>query len=201
MIEICKDCARLRDMPMPQIQHLNKCSLCDSKTMCASFPPTALKAPVFSFERGLFVSDDLSKSLALIKSRKAILLPRIKSIQIELSRPAKEVKMEQGMYLINELVDEGLQKKSLNTSQKVFLRMKSITSCYENSNRATLRVIEQNLMAELSGLNEKEKELAILYGNCIDKILILELRKEVGTDKFNKVYDRSKKIYDNKNGK
>jgi hypothetical protein len=195
MITICKECASIRGIELPAIQKLNKCFLCCNKAMTSEISTSELKSPAIAFEQGFFTTDDLSKSLTMIKARKAVLAPRIKSIQIEISRPMREIKIQEALYLIKELVVEGLTKKSLNTCQKVFTRMGSITDSLEHSNKASKIVVLQNLMAEVSGLDEKEKELSILYKSALDTILINELRAEVGPDKFRAIFERSKKIY------
>jgi len=195
MITICSTCASIRGITLPSIQKLDKCFLCTSKAMTSEIHTSALKSPAYAFETGFFTSDELSKSLVMIKSRKAVLAPRIKSIQIEISRPMREIKIQEALYLIKELVVEGLTKKSLNTCQKVFSRMEVIVKSVEASDRASKIVVMQNLMAEQLGLDEKEKELSVLYKSALDTILINELLAEVGADKFRAVFERSKRIY------
>ena len=200
MVAICKECARLREMPLSSILSVNKCDLCLTKTLCAEVETSALKSSAVMFERGFLVSEDLSKSLALIKSRKAVLAPRIKGLQIELSRPMAEVRRQEALTFISMLSISGLSKRTLGTCHKTFEQIKERIDGLTETNRATLIIIQQNLMAELAGLETKEKELSILYANCVDKILITELRTELGHEKFSKVYERAKRIYNAKNG-
>ena len=200
MIAICKECARLREMPMPTIQKQGKCDLCTQRTMIAEVETSALKSSAVAFEKGFLVSEDLSKSLALIKSRKAVLAPRINGLKSELSRPAIEVKRQEALTFISMLSISGLSKRTVGTCYKTFEAIKDRIDGLAETNRATLIIIFENLTGEMSGLEQKEKELSILYNNAIDKILITELRTELGHERFTKVYERSKKIYNGKNG-
>jgi|SRR6185437_4480098 len=165
MIEICGKCAGLRDIKRPTMSFVRNCDLCLTRTDCWEIPAHSLKGADFVFERGLFISDTLTDSIALIKSRKAILAPRIKQLQSEVSMPMERIREHEG---VNKL------------------------SIYD---QATTKIVLQNLMGEMAGLEQKEKELSLRFASCIDKILINELRTEVGTERFNAVYERCKLIY------
>ena len=150
---------------MPSMLWINKCDICLERTDCWEIPSYNLKGANFAFERGLFISDTLTDSIALIKSRKAILAPRIKQLQTEVSMPMERIREHEG---INKL------------------------SIYE---QATTKIVLQNLMGEMAGLEQKEKELSLRFHGAIDKILINELRTEIGAEKFNAIYERCKLIY------
>lgn len=197
MITICNTCASIRGITLPSIQKLDKCFLCTSKAMTSEIHTSALKSPSYAFETGFFTTDDLSKSLVLIKSRKAVLAPRIKSLQIEISRPMKEVNAIEGISKAVELIAEGMDKRSINTCKEIFVKLDTIFNLMLNrvDGRASKIVVLQNLMSEQSGLDEKEKEMSVLYKSALDTILINELRAEVGADKFRAVFERSKRIY------
>src|SRR6185312_2950573 len=97
MITICQPCARLRGVPMPSMLWINKCDICLERTDCWEIPSYNLKGANFAFERGLFISDTLTDSIALIKSRKAILAPRIKQLQTEVSMPMERIREHEGI--------------------------------------------------------------------------------------------------------
>ena len=149
MVTICKTCAGIRGINKPSMQSASNCDLCLTRTDCFDIHGTDLKGAHFAFETGYLTSDTLTASLALIKSRKAILAPRIKQLQIEVS-----IQMER--------VREGENIERL--------------SIYD---QALTKVVYQNLMGEMSGLEQKEKEYSLRFNACIDKILITELRTEV----------------------
>ena len=165
MKTICRECARLRDIKMPAMSRVCNCDLCLTRTDCFDIHGTDLKGADIAFERGYLTSDTLTASLALIKSRKAILAPRIKQLQIEVSIPMERIRENEGFTKLS-IYDQALTK-----------------------------VVYQNLIGEMSGLEQKEKEYSLRLSDCIDKILITELRTEVGAEKFNAVYERAKLVY------
>lgn len=200
-MKICDQCANIRAITPSNLQSKALCALCGQKQMCSD--TTTLTSPAVAFmDKGYFNTHDLSKLLALLKNRKAILLPRIKFLQAEISKPMQQMREGELVYLIESLADEGLTKKAVNTCYGVFKRMKDLVSKANLSvaERATKTVILQNLLAENGGLSEKEKELSILYKNALDQILLQQLRFRLSKEQFDSAYEDAKKVYNQING-
>jgi len=198
---ICDQCTKIRGLVPSNVQDRITCDVCGEKSLCSD--TLTLPSPELAFaEKGFFNSKDLSELLALIKGRKAVLLPRIKFLQTEISKPMVAMKEGELVYLMECLTEEGLAKKAVNTCHSVFKRMKELLSKVNLSDaeRSSKTVIVQNLLAELHGLNEKEKEMSILYKNALDQILITQLRYRVTGKQFDIAVEESKKIYHQING-
>ena len=188
---------------MPTVQKSGRCSLCDAKNMTASISVLALKSPAVIFDKGLLTSDDLAKYIALLKSRKASLLPRIMMLYAEVSIPTREALKTEAFYAIEPLLKEGMTKKSVNTCKELFAEIGEIIekSKIGTDDIASKKLIAMNLDAEVRGLNQKIDELSILYKKCIDQILLTELKFVVGHEKFEKAVKRAKVIYSERNMK
>lgn len=203
-ILICKPCAAIREMEMPTLQKSLICDLCGSRAMVGEFPITQLNSPENVFKhRSYLNSNDLSNTLALIKSRKSQLLPKIKGIEVSLSKNMVQARVQDAFYSVDVLVKEGLSRKAVETCHRTLNKMQEVLdrSCYCTSEIATKRVIHQNLMAELSALNVKEEEVNVLYKNCIDQIVLQVLKSMVGTEKMHKANEMAKKIYEKQSKK
>lgn len=197
MINYCDTCANIRGMEVYTVQKRATCDLCGGIFMCNSAKIGTLKSPADAFsEKGYFNSKDLSQLLSLIKNRQSILAPRIKQLQTELSGNYAIANVADDIDEIKELVESGLSKRSLAGLQSVIKKLSGVTSRWNfQAVRETKSTVLQNLMAEKSGLAEKEKELSILYKNALDQILIRKLRFYVGNDAFEKCYEEAKIMY------
>lgn len=190
-------------MEISKFQSACTCDLCGEKAMCSESKVSGLKSCADAFnEKGYFNSKDLSALLALIKSRQAILTPRIQQLQIELSANYAIASVTDDIDEIKELVEVGSAKRSLAGAQTIYRKLSAILLRWNfQATRETKSTVLQNLMAEKSGLAEKEKELSILYKNALDQILITQLRFRVGPAAFDKCYEEAKGIYSKSNKK
>jgi len=201
MINYCDKCAKVRGMEVFTMQKKANCDLCGGFFMCNTGKTSSLNSPADAFsENGYFNSKDLSQLLALIKNRQSVLTPRIKQLQTELSGNYALAVIADDIDEIKELVAAGLTKRSLAGLQGVIKKISGILARWNfSAQRETKSTILQNLMAEKSGLAEKEKELSILYKNALDQILINQLRFRVGREAFEKCYEEAKGIYSKTN--
>lgn len=202
----CLNCAHTRDMEIKQLQSQQICDLCGQSKLCSSGPISALKGVEGAFSsKGYFNSEDLSKLLSLIKSRIAILRPQIAQMQLSISTPAAELKKYEVVDHLQVLIQEGFTKRSINTCHALFSKMNEVIEKSETTisieNIARTKYIMQNLINELQALQIKDKELSILYKNCLDQILLTELRKKVTEEEFSSAYILAKRIYNQRNKK
>ncbi len=113
----------------------------------------------------------------------------------------EESKAGELVYLTKCMAEEGLKKKTVQTCHSVFKRMVAFCDRVNpaDAERGTNTVILNNLLAELQGLNEKDKELSILYKNTLDHILLQQLRFRMSAEQFNEAFEESKEIYRGRN--
>ncbi len=203
MINYCDKCASIRTMPISKVQSKLTCDLCGNTSLCSTDKIGVLSSPADAFsEKGYFNSKDLSGLLALIKSRKAVVASRIKQLQTEISKPMQIATIADDIDDIHSLVGLGVQKRSLPSAIATFKKIQAIIQRWSFSgHRETKVVVLQNLLAEQAGLDEKEKELSILFKNALDQILIQRLRFRVGPAAFDKCYNEAKDIYSKQNKK
>lgn len=204
MINYCTSCASTRGIEPKAIQSKQTCDLCGTKAHCSQMPFSQLPPLEYVFsEKGYLQSKDLSGMLALIKSRQAVITPRIKELETEISIPYQKIEFAEKAYIVEVLADEGFTKRSINTAHQIFQKIKDVLQeIVENPDtRTQKKLLIQNLMAEKSGLDEKEKELSILFKNSIDQILLHELKHIVGKERFEKAVIQAKHIYSVKNKK
>lgn len=196
-INYCNACAGIRSMEISRFQTKCTCDLCGVTALCTTDKISVLKSPDDAFsEAGYFNSNDLSGMLALIKSRQSVLAARIKWLQLELSSTLIVATAADDIQEISELVESGTSKRTIAAYQKLLTKLSGITGRWGfQGTRETKVVVLQNLIAEKSGLAEKEKELSILYKNALDQILIKQLRFRIGAAGFDKCYEESKRIY------
>lgn len=191
----------MRDLTPATAQDKANCDVCGEKKLCSD--TVTLPSPEFAFtEKGFFNTTDLSKLLAMIKSRKAVILPRISHLQTALSRPVEELAQYTSLDVIEVLASEGLTKRTLDTSKQHYSKILAAVKAGTLSvpERATKNVILRNLLAELSGLNEKEKQMNILYKNAIDTILIQQLKHRMTSEQFKSAFEDAKIVYQKLNG-
>lgn len=190
-------------MQTSTLQKRITCDLCGSDALCTTDKIGALNSVSDAFaERGYFNSKDLSALLALIKSRKAVVASRIKHLQTEISKPMQLATVADDMDEVFGLINDGLHKRTLPSALAVFKKLNGIAQRWTfHGVRETKVVVLQNLLAEQAGLDEKEKELSILFKNTLDQILIQQLRFKLGATSFQKCYEESKEIYSKRNKK
>lgn len=199
MLNYCDSCANIRKMPVSSLQSKHTCDMCGHVALCTTDKIGVLASPANAFEeKGFFNSKDLSSFIALIKSRKAVLAPRIKFLQTEISKPMQIATVADDIDEMNRLLEIGQKRPSI----AIFKKLCAIVKRWAfDGARETKVVVLQNLLAEQAGLDEKEKELSILYKNTLDQILIQQLRFKVGHAAFDKCYAETKDIYSKRNKK
>lgn len=145
---------------------------------------------------GKMTSTEIINAISIIKSRKAILLPNIKTLQTELSEPQANLRWTDKSHKLWKWVND------MNNSYDMDFIKKRLAMMYSTMDEIIMNETDRDrdiiklhaMQAELCGLNEQEKRLAVLYKHTVDHMILQKLRLKVGQDAFNQCLLESQQV-------